>query len=279
MLKVPRIYNAVITSDKELLPSQAFPALSPIFHSLHYPHFANTLYHTIPLNQNPDSYNEAKTIDKIPNQYYDYAKGIPGQPLNKIPNMQTTQKLSPPLFMPNFKPKTDEDMPNVIPNSNFRNNKPDDMRQFYPHYDHDIGQIFNVMNYENKKVYSASSPVSADSKPPTNQPIPPSAGLPFLFPLLNKPATNPTLQPTQPSGYQYSSNSQNVQPLAESESEQNYPDPAQEPDLNQFPLNYNFIKNNSPKDDSIADVPPPPLPVGNSSPQRRNLPVNPSQLR
>ncbi|XP_073980496.1 uncharacterized protein [Rhodnius prolixus] len=32
LLKVPRIYNALITTDEELLPSQAYPAVSPVLH-------------------------------------------------------------------------------------------------------------------------------------------------------------------------------------------------------------------------------------------------------
>ncbi|XP_014277229.1 uncharacterized protein [Halyomorpha halys] len=30
LLKVPRIYNALITSDEELVPSQAYPAVAPV---------------------------------------------------------------------------------------------------------------------------------------------------------------------------------------------------------------------------------------------------------
>ncbi|KAF6216347.1 hypothetical protein GE061_000688 [Apolygus lucorum] len=32
LLKVPKIYNALITSNEELLPSQAYPAVAPVIH-------------------------------------------------------------------------------------------------------------------------------------------------------------------------------------------------------------------------------------------------------
>ncbi|XP_050537742.1 uncharacterized protein LOC126903568 isoform X2 [Daktulosphaira vitifoliae] len=34
MARVPRIYNALITSDQELIPSQADPIVSPVLHPL-----------------------------------------------------------------------------------------------------------------------------------------------------------------------------------------------------------------------------------------------------
>lgn len=288
LLKVPRIYNAIITSDKDLLPSQAFPALSPILHNIHFPHFGNALYHPIPLNQNSDLYgtNDAKTIDKSGSQsdYDTYAKDAKGFPLNKNSFPDYPPKPNVALFMPNLKPKNEdnEDMPNIIPNSNFRMNRPDAMKQFYPHYDNEIGQIFDVMNYENKKVYSASSAVSTDSNSPSN-PNPNSNNRipsnPFFFPLQNGVTQPTTAQPNV-----YANNFlPNVARANENKSQFNknipsYVNISPEPEINQFPINYNFIKNNAPKDDGIVDVPPPPLPVGKVVPQRReaNLPVNPN---
>lgn len=37
LLKTPRIYNAFVTSDEKLLPSQAYPAIAPVVQGIQYP--------------------------------------------------------------------------------------------------------------------------------------------------------------------------------------------------------------------------------------------------
>ncbi|XP_065217461.1 uncharacterized protein LOC135843475 [Planococcus citri] len=278
LLKVPRIYNAIITSDKELLPSQAFPALSPVLQSIHFPHFANTLYHqpisNVPLmtQNSPKQYN--RPIDQL--SYETYAKDTPGLGLpwkkDNPPNDSILPKKSTPvLFRPNLNPKSNptnkESIPNIIPNSNFRSNAANTKNPLYPRYNEEIGQIFNVANYENKKVYAASSPTSLS---PTTQKVYLDGNPSNLF---STPRQVNSRAQSRPNNDQFSN-------PRSSDKNQNQPEFA---DLSsQFNLQnqFQYFKNNAPKDKSIADVPPPPLPVGRQGAQRsnENAPVNPLQL-
>lgn len=289
LLKVPRIYNAIITSDKELLPSQAFPALSPVLQSIHFPHFANTLYQPIGLpvmNRNSDSFmSEPKPFDRPMNQmsYDTYAKDTPGIPLKKdvYPSNPSPSKSTPVLFRPNFEPKSnnEENMPNIIPNSNFKTSTANTKKPFYPHYDEEIGQIFNVVNYDNKKVYSASSPTSPDSNSPTTQRGSLDGGPSFPYPQFNTQGNS--LPASQSRNNQFlDTQSTDGNQFSSGQDQPSYVDSSPQLNVDQFPYFNDFIKNNAQKDKSIADVPPPPLPVGNPASQRTkgNGVVNPLQL-
>ncbi|XP_065199550.1 uncharacterized protein LOC135831180 [Planococcus citri] len=284
LLKVPRIYNAIITSDKELLPSQAFPALSPVLQSIQFPHFANTLYQPVNvpiMTRNSDPFvGQPKQYDRPGNQlsYETYAKDtLPLRSKDTPPNDSIAPKSTPVLFRPNVDPKStptnEENMPNIIPNSNFQSNTVNTKKPFYPHYDEEIGQIFNVVNYDNKKVYSASSPTSPDSNSPTTQKVALDGGPQYL--LSTQQQVN-SLPQSRPNNDQFL----NPQSSDENQDQSGFVDSSSQFNPNQFQFFNDFVKNNAPKDKSIADVPPPPLPVGRPGTQRRNenAPVNPLQL-
>ncbi|XP_075216697.1 uncharacterized protein LOC142322007 [Lycorma delicatula] len=104
LLRIPRIYNALITTDEELIPSQAYPAVAPVLRPA-IPHFSVLVY------------NETEYIPPIlPPAPVAAAGRLPSQEQGESPvyTLQAQQRL-PDLFDDRVKNNRNPDIPDVPP--------------------------------------------------------------------------------------------------------------------------------------------------------------------
>lgn len=236
-LKVPRIYNALITSDENLLPSQAYPALTPIIHGFHYPlsdYLATGLYRAVVIPNQVQS--NTATED-----FYHYNYVQTNKPfkvdLQKIPEVQSPYDKRPSLFRP------------TVHQMLQKNESPKDQVAFL--YSTESSNTLTSFDSK-KKVYFESGFAQKDAEF--------SKELGLLKPRKNhygvtKTDTQPYSNADFESNFDLTDNSKsNKQSDLLSDNEEKHSE-AVFNDLN-------LIKNNRPNDPNIADVPPPPLPIG-----------------
>lgn len=132
LLKIPKVYNALITSDQNLTPSRAFPVIQPVVHRtalglvppLFYPQFAPQFVPEIPIEkkEKPDPSKENDKDSQKPQE----------PPLKFYPNYQTVlyepyfysySGLGPQVEQANYQDYQPEQMLDPIP---------PDMKDTYP---------------------------------------------------------------------------------------------------------------------------------------------------
>ncbi len=222
LLKVPRIYNALITSDEKLLPSQAYPALAPIVQSIQYPlpgYVTTGLYQTVlPYGSSTAGRSFSYAVKQ---DYYSY-----NYVENDIPIASVVPKIDQTTL---FTPAGTQNIPKEVPYGATK--LPN--YQFHGQLGGDFQDLAKAPANNLNFTYSASFQETIPAKPTDagrfkNSQLPePSAGQP-----------------------------QEDIPAPEEGDEK--------PDFegkDYLPVD-NFVKNNRPKDPSIVDIPPPPLPVG-----------------
>ncbi|RZF44213.1 hypothetical protein LSTR_LSTR003853 [Laodelphax striatellus] len=142
LLKVPRIYNALITTDEELTPSQAYPAVAPVlrpaYHPLSYFVYGNgdgdvggsIIQHNGPAYQDGAQQPNLARFPSLPGQQQPSEEPLPGpqQDQGALPGQQQPQegqgapsiyslqaKQRPPVFDDQVKNNRNPEIPDVPP--------------------------------------------------------------------------------------------------------------------------------------------------------------------
>lgn len=234
-LKVPRIYNALITTDQKLQPSQAYPALTPVVQSIQYPvpGYFSTTYNTIipaPYNAAPGgrSFSYALKQDYFSYNYYE----------NDVP-VATDQ---PGLFTPATK--------HLV----YGGSVPDDgaIKKFPPPV------------YPYGVPYPIPAPAATTHQATFVTDDPQYVAQPPKI-LLNNPIQFKSLQYSETGAshseqYDESATAEKGDSTA-TKSHLGDKDPQNERHNNDQSTD-NLVKNNRPQDPSIVDIPPEPLPIG-----------------
>lgn len=245
LLKVPRIYNALITSDENLLPSQAYPALTPVVHEIRYPlsgYLTTGLYRTVVI-PNQVQFNDGQIFTNAAKEdFYHYNYVQTNKPfkvdLQKIPEVQPPYDKRPALFRP------------AVHQMLRKNESPKDPVAFL--YSTESSNTLTSFN-SNKKVHFESSSAQKDAGF--------SKELGLLKPEKNHYGiTKPDTQPYSNSDFESSFDlTDNSESSKQSDLSPDKEEKHSETVFDDFGI---LIKNNRPNDPNIADVPPPPLPIG-----------------
>lgn len=261
LLKVPRIYNALITTDENLQPSQAYPALAPVIQGIQYPlpgYITTGLYRAAVI-PNQVQFNDGRSFTyAVKEDFYHYNYVETGQPfkidLPKIPEDKSPFDQQQMLFRP------------VIPQPLLKDRPPVSDSDSAVLYSTQNPSIFNPFD-SNRKVYFESSPVQPGEDAPKelSAPMPTNAGRYGVTKL-----KNPQYAQSYPNrGEDHSDTAENSEPNEQPESSPNPEEQKPEPDFNDFGTLTNLVKNNRPKDPNIVDVPPPPLPIGSGKSDKK----------
>lgn len=247
LLKTPRIYNAFVTSDEKLLPSQAYPAIAPVVQGIQYPVpgyiAAPGFYH--PFVPYPTfngattaggrSFSYAVKQDYFSYNYFENEAAFPGR-IPIYPN-----PVQPAILMPvGYQPLPKEVLP--YPTGEVRA----DSKNEYQDEQQQQGE-----EEQNRNDYVDSNAVSSRRGYPQQGPALRNRGQQKYHPQ----------QEVQAQQNHNSSDSEDETGEPETEDQQNR-------DSNYLPLN-SLVKNNRPKDPSIVDVPPDPLPIGKSKGKKK----------
>lgn len=255
LLKVPRIYNALITTDEKLQPSQAFPALSPVIHSIPYPvptaYIAYQPLIQIPFNSAPGgrSFSYAVKQDFYSYNYFENDLSLADE-IRKIPETKVSYDPSA-LFTPPAVQNVQKQVPfftsdvktnlRKLPYSKITTERidefQDDFKNIYP-------PILSLQTPN--ETFNYSSILQSDE-------IIKHADI-----VENK-----------------NSKISDSYSTSDFDSESSDKEDSISPDFNKnFQKDYlpvmNTVKNNKPKDPNIVDVPPPPLPIGKQNVSKKD---------
>ncbi|XP_077292321.1 uncharacterized protein LOC143915504 [Arctopsyche grandis] len=261
LLRVPKVYNAIINSSDNLTPSRAFPLIQPVVHetALGYPLSPVLPFYHPELKQQqqfqqvdvsgPEQAREQPTFEiKSPPPEQEKTEG-PKQEQSSKNQSQNPPKENIPLKLNEFGLP-----PSLVPIQNY-NTQYSLPKLAYP-YDpyHNYNPYFSdpyngiILPYNNPYNPYFPSPFAQNPFNPYSI---------IHAPFYSIPPTQQTQQPQQPWPNQEWPQRQPAKP----ESSEKTP-PAKKPEPPNYPPPDLNVKNNSNKNSDIPDVPPPPLPVG-----------------
>lgn len=246
LLKTPRIYNAFVTSDEKLLPSQAYPAIAPVVQGIQYPLpgyiAAPPLYHPfIPYpafngvtTTGGRSFSYAVKQDYFSYNYFENDAAYDG----KVPVVPDPAQ--PAILAPvGLQPLPKETLP--YPASDGRANT---KNEYHNEQQQDDDEEPNRNDYEVPNAKAARK------------------GQPQRGPASRNRGQQKHHQPEAHAQQSYDSSDSaddTGEPGTEGEHDR---------DDNYLPIN-SLVKNHRPKDPSIVDVPPDPLPIGKSKGKKK----------
>ncbi|VVC94884.1 unnamed protein product [Leptidea sinapis] len=233
--RIPKVYNALITSNQNLEPSKAFPVYQPVLHNAAFPYPIQPVYlGDLPLTNpvEPTSASSEPSIDKVSTE-----NPPPAEPSSEAPDSSNKDQAT---EAPPSPPKTEAPIPlnefglppQVIPLGRFGSGFEYTQINTFPY------------SYPGLRFYN---PYDAFGfHPYTN------------FPIYNRPFNNYYGQ--IPLSNSIVGNQAPAISQAKEETEQSQPPSSESGDLN--------ILNYSSKDPAIPNVPPPPLPQGGLKPDK-----------
>lgn len=255
LLKTPRIYNAFVTSDEKLLPSQAYPAIAPVVHGIQYPLPsyipAPSLYHpfipAVPTFHSATTSGGRSFSYAVKQDYFSYnyfendAAAAAFGP--KVPVI--AEPGQPAILMPvGLQPLPKEALA-AYPASN---SQADSRPEYHP----EEQQPAEVRGDERNRGDDYGVPAAAADRKGHAQRRPAGRGHSYR---------KPAQADAQPQGYDSTNSAEVADEEPGTEGEADGGD-------NYLPVS-SLVKNHRPKDPSIVDVPPEPLPIGESKGKKK----------
>ncbi|XP_028178238.1 vegetative cell wall protein gp1 [Ostrinia furnacalis] len=237
--RVPKVYNALITSNQNLEPSKAYPVYQPVLHdAFTFPYQPAVFYRDFPLTNGIQPVPAAPSKDAKPVAPAAPEPAPQEPPEQKPPAEESPAPSSPPSHEPTPAPPLSPNTQSPIPLNQF--GLPPQvlpLGRFDPAYSGftQVGPF--TYTYPNIRFYDPYDPFSFSSYSP------------YALPSLYRPLGNVLEQGgPEPSGKETLSSARGPAP------QQPQAPPSEPSDLN--------VLNYSSKDPAIPNVPPPPLPDG-----------------